>query len=57
MIVGIVGTVLAVLVFVNGWRMRKSGRSGAALGCAHMVLAVIFVPMIWWIINNLLTAA
>ena len=52
--IGIIGTLIALAVFANGWRIRNQGRTGASLGCAHMLLAVLFIPMIWWIILTLL---
>jgi len=49
-IIGIVGTLVALYVFFNGWRLRKSGADGHTLGGLHMLMAVLFIPMIWWII-------
>lgn len=53
-LIGIIGTIIALGFFANGWRMRSRGRAGSALGCAHMIMALLFIPMIWWIILRLL---
>ncbi len=49
-IIGIAGTLTALFVFVNGWRMRAKGDQGRTLGGLHMLMAALFIPMIWWII-------
>ncbi|KLI64551.1 hypothetical protein [Aurantiacibacter marinus] len=55
-IIGVLGTLAALFVFVNGWRMRRKGDQGRTLGGLHMLMAVLFVPMTWWIIMVLMPA-
>ena len=50
-LVGIAGTLLAVIAFGYGIRMMRSPEhGGATLGPFYMAFAAIFVPVIWFII-------
>lgn len=51
-LIGIVGTLLALAVSANGWRLARGagGHRGAVLGRLHIWLGVLFIPLVWFII-------
>lgn len=51
-LIGIIGTLLALAVSANGWRLARGagGTRGAVLGRLHVWLGVLFIPLVWFII-------
>ncbi|QIG54018.1 hypothetical protein G6N82_07505 [Altererythrobacter sp. BO-6] len=51
-LIGIIGTLLALAVSANGWRLARGagGNRGAVLGRLHIWLGVLFIPLVWFII-------
>lgn len=54
--IGIVGTLLALAVSANGWRLARGagGDRAAMLGRLHIWLGALFIPLVWYIILALI---
>lgn len=50
--IGVVGTVLALAVSANGWRLSRvaGDNRSAVLGRLHVWLGALFIPLIWFMI-------
>ena len=55
--IGIAGTLLAIAVFFNGRRIPKQSVTGRVMGRLHMIVAPLFIGVIWFIILRLMPGA
>lgn len=55
--IGLGGTLLALAVFANGWRIARIGGTGRTMGRLHMLIAPLFIGVIWFIILRLMPGA
>lgn len=52
--IGIAGTLLALAMFVNGWRLVRLGRHARGMGRVHMFTAPLLIFFMWFIILRLM---
>lgn len=53
--VGIVGTLVAMAMIVNAIRLGRSGKTGvSAFAQIQILMALIFIPLVWYMILVLL---